>query len=199
MLKFEVIDSNKNKTIFEFPRGKVVLGKGDHCDVILTDSHVSRNHAEILVDDSSARLADLNSTNGTWVNGERLLAEMILSEGDSLRFGEITVRITAVPTIKSVFEEGTDRRQKLEWLQSPQADGFRHHLTLQFRFGNSIRNALNVILYDFTSGFFCLNPQLILPHGLQVGALTQIKVIKNQRMNAALECHQLSAFLLEAL
>ncbi|RLT97963.1 ATPase, T2SS/T4P/T4SS family [Ketobacter sp.] len=114
MLKFEVIDSNKNKTIFEFPRGKVVLGKGDHCDVILTDSHVSRNHAEILVDDSSARLADLNSTNGTWVNGERLLAEMILSEGDSLRFGEITVRITAVPTIKSVFEEGTDRRQKLE-------------------------------------------------------------------------------------
>lgn len=117
MLKFEVIDGNKNKTIFEFPAGKVVLGKGDHCDVILTDSHVSRNHAEILVDSNSAKLSDLNSTNGTWVNGERLLSELLLSEGDILRFGEITVRIGNVPKIASVFEEGVDRRQQADLIQ----------------------------------------------------------------------------------
>lgn len=114
MLKFEVVDSNKNKSIFEFASGKVVLGKGDHCDVILTDSHVSRNHAEIAVDEHGARLQDLNSTNGTWVNGERLLAELLLSEGDVLRFGDITLRITAVSKKLSAFEEGTDRRQKFE-------------------------------------------------------------------------------------
>lgn len=110
MLKFEVIDGNKNKTIFEFPSGKVVLGKGDHCDVILTDSHVSRNHAQILVEDAGATLSDLNSTNGTWVNGERLLADLVLSSGDSIRFGEISVVITNVPKITSAFEEGIDRR-----------------------------------------------------------------------------------------
>ncbi|HCB41071.1 MAG TPA: pilus assembly protein TadA, partial [Gammaproteobacteria bacterium] len=114
MLKFEVVDSNRNKSIFEFAAGKVVLGKGDHCDVILTDNHVSRNHAEIIVDESGARLQDLNSTNGTWVNGERLLAELLLSEGDVLRFGEITLRITAVSKKMAVFEEGTDRRQKFD-------------------------------------------------------------------------------------
>lgn len=114
MLKFEVVDSNRNKSIFEFATGKVVLGKGDHCDVILTDNHVSRNHAEIIVDESGARLQDLNSTNGTWVNGERLLAELLLSEGDVLRFGEITLRITAVSKKMAVFEEGTDRRQKFD-------------------------------------------------------------------------------------
>ena len=115
MLKFEVVDSNRNKSIFEFATGKVVLGKGDHCDVILTDNHVSRNHAEIIVDESGARLQDLNSTNGTWVNGERLLAELLLSEGDVLRFGEITLRITAVSKKMAVFEEGTDRRQKFDF------------------------------------------------------------------------------------
>ncbi|MBA54652.1 MAG: pilus assembly protein TadA [Pseudomonadales bacterium] len=114
MLKFEVIDSNKNKTIFEFPPGKVILGKGDHCDVILTDNHVSRNHAEILVDTKSAKLSDLNSTNGTWVNGERLFSDLLLSEGDVLRFGEISVRISQVPKINSAFEEGVDRRHQMD-------------------------------------------------------------------------------------
>ena len=114
MLKFEVVDANKNKTIFEFPQGKVVLGKGDHCDVILTDSHVSRNHAQIDVSSDGARLRDLNSTNGTWVNGERLLAELLLSEGDVLRFGEIHIHVTAIPKVISAFIDGADRRQKLE-------------------------------------------------------------------------------------
>lgn len=114
MLKFEVVDANKNKTIFEFPAGKVVLGKGDHCDVILPDSHVSRNHAEIEVDSSSAKLRDLNSTNGTWVNGERLLTDFILTVGDVLRFGEISLHITSTPKLSSVFEEGVDRRQAID-------------------------------------------------------------------------------------
>ena len=117
MLRFEVVDSNKNKSIFEFPSGNVILGKGDHCDVILTDSHVSRNHAEIVLSSSSATLRDLNSTNGTWVNGERLLSELILSKGDTLRFGEIIIHITSVPSVVSAFEDGADRRQTLDLIQ----------------------------------------------------------------------------------
>lgn len=114
MLKFEVFDSNNNKSVYEFAAGTVVLGKGDHCDVILADSHASRNHAEIEVSSVGATLRDLNSTNGVWVNGERLLSDLLLTEGDLLRFGDIGVRITHTPTKKSAFEEGVDRRQKVE-------------------------------------------------------------------------------------
>ncbi|MDY6919813.1 MAG: ATPase, T2SS/T4P/T4SS family [Pseudomonadota bacterium] len=114
MLQFEVFDSNNNKAIYEFKEGRVVLGKGDHCDVILTDSHVSRNHAEIEVSKVGAVVRDLNSTNGTWVNNERLLAELILSPGDVLRFGEIGIRVLTAPEFKSVFEEGSDRRQQVD-------------------------------------------------------------------------------------
>lgn len=114
MLKFEVFDSNNNKSVYEFPVGKVVLGKGDHCDVILTDSHVSRNHAEIEVSTAEAILKDLNSTNGTWVNGEKLLVDMRLTEGDVLRFGAIGIRIIDTPSVKSAFVDGVDRRQKVE-------------------------------------------------------------------------------------
>lgn len=112
MLKFEVVDSHSNKSVFEFQPGTVILGKGDHCDVILSDSHVSRNHAEIEVSTASARLKDLGSTNGTWINGVRLADERDLEEGDTLHFGEIHVLITAIPKPVAVFEEGYDRRQK---------------------------------------------------------------------------------------
>jgi len=114
MLKFEVVDAHRNKSVFEFQPGKVVLGKGDHCDVILTGSHVSRNHAEIDVSRSSAVVRDLNSTNGTWINGQRVAQEKQLAEGDTLHFGDISVHITATPKPVSVFEEGHDRRRKVE-------------------------------------------------------------------------------------
>lgn len=112
MLVLEVFDQNNNKMLYEYGEGEYVLGKGDHCDIILGDHHVSRNHAALIVTANSVTLKDLNSTNGTWLNEERLASDSQLKQGDVIAFGELGVRILKTPTVVSVFEEGQDRRAK---------------------------------------------------------------------------------------
>lgn len=70
----------------KLPRGSTVLGRGE-VGVMVENDGLSREHAKIVVtDDGQVSVLDLNSTNGTYVNGERIeLAS--LREGDELQLG----------------------------------------------------------------------------------------------------------------
>lgn len=110
MLKFEIVDQNGNKSFFEFATGSYTLGKGDKCDVILTDHHVSRLHARIEVGAREAVLIDLGSTNGTWVKGSRLAQPMPLAPKDEIQFGELKLVVIASPGSELAELDGVERR-----------------------------------------------------------------------------------------
>ena len=57
---------------FQIEKGETVLGRDPECDFMLNDSDVSRQHARVRIDDRGIWLADLDSTNGTKVNGVAL-------------------------------------------------------------------------------------------------------------------------------
>ncbi len=59
-----------------------VIGRHAECDITLSDSNVSRRHAEIHKDASGWILKDLGSTNGTLVNGTKITSPRYLSDGD---------------------------------------------------------------------------------------------------------------------
>ncbi len=61
-------------------------------DVVLGDKTVSRFHCEILLDGSGARIRDLESRNGTFVDGTRI-ADAWLCDGADLRLGRTTLRV----------------------------------------------------------------------------------------------------------
>lgn len=110
MLRFEIIDQNENKSFFEFGPGAYVLGKGDKCDVILADHHVSRSHARLEVTSKSAVLTDLGSTNGTWVKGGRLAEPLTLGDGDVVNFGELRLVVLQSPANQLSQLDGVERR-----------------------------------------------------------------------------------------
>ena len=66
--------------------GKVVLGRSKDCDVQVEDANVSRRHAELRREGSSWWLVDLDSTNGTELNGKRV-QRMQLADGDTITLG----------------------------------------------------------------------------------------------------------------
>lgn len=79
--------------------GRMVLGRSATSDLVLADEDVSAHHAVVAWDGASLRIADLRSTNGTFVNGARVGAEQELADGDRIRLGpqvELEVRTTAV-------------------------------------------------------------------------------------------------------
>lgn len=117
MLKFEVIDKHENRTLFEFGPGAYTLGKGDKCDVILNDNHVSRVHARLDVTSKAVILTDVGSTNGTWVKGKRLAAEIRLDSGDVVNFGELRLVVLEAPGASLNVLDGVERRLQKSHVQ----------------------------------------------------------------------------------
>jgi pSer/pThr/pTyr-binding forkhead associated (FHA) protein len=74
--------------------GTLKFGRDANSDVVVAGGQVSRRHAEILVTPRGYVLVD-SSTNGTWVNGERVQNQRLLARADIIRMGEEEFRFYA--------------------------------------------------------------------------------------------------------
>jgi pSer/pThr/pTyr-binding forkhead associated (FHA) protein len=72
--------------------GRITLGRSSACQLVLTDDTVSRRHAALVVRDGAWRIVDLGSSNGTWVNGRRVV-EAEVRPGDDVRLGAASLRL----------------------------------------------------------------------------------------------------------
>lgn len=73
---------------FELDKEVITMGRDVTNDVVLADPEVSRQHARINRTPGGYVLEDLGSTNGSFVNGERLVAPRVLNPGDLIGLGE---------------------------------------------------------------------------------------------------------------
>jgi pSer/pThr/pTyr-binding forkhead associated (FHA) protein len=64
-----------------------LIGRGSDCDLRLHVSEISRHHCLIRLQGGEATLVDLGSSNGTYVNGTRVLSQTALRTGDEIRVG----------------------------------------------------------------------------------------------------------------
>jgi hypothetical protein len=71
---------------------ELVVGR-EGAALTLPDLEVSRRHAVLRSDDGAVWLEDLESANGTWVNGRRIAARTRLADGDLVRLGHTTVQV----------------------------------------------------------------------------------------------------------
>lgn len=76
-------------------RGRLAVGRDSANDLVLSDSTVSRLHAELRWRDGEWEIADLGSRNGTRVNGWRLVGPETVRPGDRVAFGRASLRISA--------------------------------------------------------------------------------------------------------
>ena len=71
-------------------RGEITtIGRAVECDIVITSKRVSREHARLVRDGRRVMLEDLNSTNGTFLNDERILEPMELRDSDVVSVGDV--------------------------------------------------------------------------------------------------------------
>lgn len=96
----------------------VVLGRALESDIVITSKRASRQHARIFWQGHVAYVEDLGSTNGTFLNDERLLSSAQLRDGDHVAIGEVrftfhdpdtTTRETPFPELEVDREAGVVR------------------------------------------------------------------------------------------
>ncbi len=90
---------------------KITIGRSTDCDIVLGDLTVSRLHAELeLLENNRLLLTDCNSSQGSFViNGgkEERVSQRIVSELDSLKFGNITITVSEIVTATQLYESYT--------------------------------------------------------------------------------------------
>lgn len=77
--------------------GSVVLGRSSEADILIDDTGVSRRHLEIQTGSGAARAVDLGSTNGSYVNGQRVHGEAELTDGSVITMGRTRMTFRLVP------------------------------------------------------------------------------------------------------
>jgi predicted component of type VI protein secretion system len=74
--------------IFPLEAEEVIVGRDATSGVSIVDAEVSRKHAKLILHGSAYTIQDLGSTNGTFVNQQRITATQALNPGDTVSFGE---------------------------------------------------------------------------------------------------------------
>lgn len=103
----------------EFPLepGQYVLGRATACDVVLDDALVSRRHARIIANETTALIEDLRSENGVFVNERRVRRSVRLEDGDRIVVGRMELVLHAVPV--GSFARSSGQRPTLQEPSNP--------------------------------------------------------------------------------
>ncbi len=94
---------NPGKT-FPLDKPEMVIGRDLGVDIVITDVEVSRKHAHMVAQQGGYLIEDLGSTNGTTVNGLRLMSPYLLHPGELIALGE---HVTLVYDAVQVDAEAT--------------------------------------------------------------------------------------------
>ncbi len=82
----------------ELRHGSLLVGRGPECEIVLEDSLVSRLHARIEVSAEGVKVEDLYSTNGVYLNGERIVRTRLVHAGDRVFVGSHEITFVEVHT-----------------------------------------------------------------------------------------------------
>jgi len=92
MAKLVILNQGMTGRTFELIVERTTVGRVEDNALQIADGSVSSHHAEILLHGSDIIVKDLNSTNGTFINNEKI-SESVLRPGQTLRLGQVELRI----------------------------------------------------------------------------------------------------------
>lgn len=97
MAKLIFTDKNFSGRVYELALEKTTVGRGEQNTLVIHDSSLSARHCEILMYGTEIIVRDLDSLNGTFVDGVRLNKQSQMKSGQTVRFGTVEARLELGP------------------------------------------------------------------------------------------------------
>jgi hypothetical protein len=88
-----VVQGRSSANTIKLSDGVTVVGRHNECQLRIKSSQVSRKHCELFEKKGLLLVKDLNSSNGTIVNGKRIQGQRVLEAGDELTIGPVLLRV----------------------------------------------------------------------------------------------------------
>ncbi len=113
MLEVTLTNKNGERQVLQFNKSEVVIGRVQSNDIVLPQRNVSKKHSKIsLQPDGQVVVIDLKSTNGTYVNGQKINGVFKLSSSDKLFIGDFVIQA------KNKNGQAAQLQQKVEYDES---------------------------------------------------------------------------------
>jgi len=128
---------------------KVIIGRGQKAQIRLFDDGISREHAQVVIEDGHVYLMDLGSTNGTFCNGLKVDKRQLI-DGDKILVGSTTI-------LKFTYHDNLDEMFQKQMYESALRDGltkafnkkyFTDRLESEFTFSARHASPLALVLFD---------------------------------------------------
>jgi pSer/pThr/pTyr-binding forkhead associated (FHA) protein len=86
VMQIEVRNNGKTESVQTFPAGRIIVGRSPDNEIYIKSKFVSRHHMQLVCDEESCVIEDLNSTNGVFI-GEVQVKKRKLDDGDTITLG----------------------------------------------------------------------------------------------------------------
>jgi len=93
LVKLKILKGPNVGKEVKLPAPKCLIGRGEGCHMRAQSDAVSRRHCVFVTSENEVVVRDLNSRNGTIVNGQRITEETVLLNGDTVRIGPLEFEI----------------------------------------------------------------------------------------------------------
>jgi two-component system cell cycle response regulator len=147
---FVIIAGTQTGAMYKLDEGETIIGRSKDASIRIDDEGVSRLHAKIIRQpDGTVAIVDLNSTNGTFCNGERV-DKHVLRDGDKIQIGTTTI-------IKFSFQDSLEEDFQRHQYESATRDPltscynkstFLERLPSEFAFAKHRRKPLSLAMLD---------------------------------------------------
>jgi pilus assembly protein CpaF len=88
-----ITDEGGVRKRLDFSKPELTVGRVQGNDIVLPKRNVSKQHARLMLSDSQAVVVDLDSTNGTWVNGRKITSPHPLKRGDKIYIADFILTV----------------------------------------------------------------------------------------------------------
>jgi diguanylate cyclase (GGDEF)-like protein len=135
--------------MYKITKDETTIGRGSQADIQVVDEGISRRHASIKLEGDHVVIADLGSTNGTFLNGEKVGTQQ-LHDGDKIQVGSTTI-------LKFTFHDSLDENFQRQMYESALRDGltkafnkkyFMERLESEFAYALRHNSPLSLVMFD---------------------------------------------------
>lgn len=89
---FLVVGGELNGTIFDLLDGETTVGRNPDCTIPLEFQGISRKHFKVTTNETTSAVEDLGSSNGTFINNQKIEGSVSLNKGDMVKIGAIALK-----------------------------------------------------------------------------------------------------------
>src|SRR6476659_4038438 len=93
MIKLTLTEKGGEPKVLTFYKNKINIGRVSGNDIVLAKGNISKRHTRLTKKDAGLEIADLKSTNGTYVNGRKIAGPTVVAASDRIYVGDFLIGI----------------------------------------------------------------------------------------------------------